>query len=69
MTTTYPLEFIFAQTFLKEIRERRKRQVDHLLAETLPHVEYAEQRGYVQALTDADTIFVDLMKQMLPEFR
>lgn len=68
MAHHFPLEFVFAQEFLKEIRSKKKLQTDSILNETLLQMDYAERRGYVQALNDCETIFTDLQKRMLPEY-
>ncbi len=69
MNFTLPLEYAFVQDFLKRIKEKKQLQVDHVLNATLLQMDYAERRGYIQAMSEAEVIIEELKSHYFPEYR
>ncbi len=63
-----PIEYTFVQDFLKRIHEKKQLQTDHILNTTLLQMDYAERRGYVQALGDAEAIINELKSLYFPDY-
>lgn len=64
-----PIEYTFTQDFIKRIRDKKQFHTDAVLNSTLEQMDYAERRGYIQALSEAESIILELQKHYFPEYR
>jgi hypothetical protein len=69
MSSNFPLEYTFVQDYLRRIKEKKLNQTNYVLSGVLDQVTYAQNIGYIQALSDAEVIIEDLKSQFFPEYR
>ena len=59
-------EFALCQDYLKQLKKRKEDLSEHITTHALPHEEYVENVGKLNAIRELEILFIELKKQYFP---